>query len=222
MGYFRAGFTEIVGVDTRSQPRYPFRFVRGDALEVLGWMKNHAGTFPIDHPDGRREWVGPFDVVHASPPCQLWVTGYNPNRHHYCDLITPCRQQLMQLDVPYIIENVVGAPLNTVVVLCGEMFGLKTFRHRLFETSFMVLAPTHSHPKGSNTNTSKGDSGQSSHKNGATHITVAGHNFNHRDGMAAMDIDWMTHRELAQAIPPAYSEFLGRQAMQHLAGRTHV
>ena len=194
MGLSRAGVDDITGVDLVPQPRYPFRFVQADAM-----------TFPLDG----------YDLIWASPPCQEYSASRNMHAdRHYVDLVAPTRKRLQESGTPYIIENVVGAPLNTVVELCGEMFGLKTFRHRRFETSFMVLCPPHKHPKGSNTNTSKGTKGQSSHKNGATHITVAGNNFNFQDGKAALGIDWMSHKELAQAIPPAYSEYLGRAFLE--------
>ena len=186
---------DITGVDLKAMPRYPFRFIQADAM-----------TFPLDS----------YDFIWASPPCQAYSVTRNMHlANQHPDLVAPTRTRLEAVGVPYIIENVVGAPLNTVVELCGTMFGLKTFRHRRFETSYMVLAPKHSHPAGSSTNTSKGDKGVSSHKNGATHITVAGNNFNFQDGKAAMGIEWMNHDELKQAIPPAYSEFLARQWRPH-------
>lgn len=194
MGLHRAfPDAHITGVDINPQPHYPFTFVQADAL-----------TFDLTG----------YDFIWASPPCQAYsVTSNMHPENAYPDLVAPTRALLEQSGKPYIIENVVGAPLRTTVELCGVMFGLKTFRHRRFESNIMLLAPKHSHPKGSTTNMRRGDRGQSSHKNGATHITVAGNNFNTQDGAAALGIDWMTHKELSQAIPPAYSEFLGRQVL---------
>src|SRR4030095_8189398 len=123
MGYYRAGF-DIVGMDIRPQPRYPFEFVQGDALNL-----------PVD--------LSQFDAVHASPPCQAYsarighlVTGTFPK------LIEPVREKIKHL--PYVIENVVGSPLINPITLCGGMFvGLRTYRHRLFESSIMLFSPTH-------------------------------------------------------------------------------
>lgn len=193
-GYADAGF-EVVGVDIAPQPHYPFEFHQGDAIEFL-----------LRH--GRD-----FDLIHASPPCQA----YMPIRklvesrwgaRDYPDLIAPTRQALHQVGRPYVIENVPGAPLFSPILLCGEMFGLRVFRHRLFETSFFLLAPPHPrHPRGSTTNSYRG---MSAFACGATHINVAGNNFRIADARAAMGIDWMTISEISQAIPPAYTEFIGR------------
>ena len=128
-GYHRAGF-DVVGVDIEPQPRYPFTFVQADAM-----------TYPLDG----------FDAYHGSPPCQ----DYSKNMKcfvkpgAYPRLIEPTRERLKATGKPWVIENVVGAPLPTQtdlfgahgVELCGSMFGMRIFRHRLFETSFPIVAP---------------------------------------------------------------------------------
>lgn len=126
MGLHRAGF-DVVGVDLMRQPRYPFAFVRADALAP-----------PFD--------LAGFDFVWASPPCQAdsilknlpWLKG-----KEYPRLIAPVRDMLIAAGVPWCIENVPGAPLQGIS-LCGQMFGLPLYRHRIFETSFFLMAPTHS------------------------------------------------------------------------------
>ena len=189
MGLHRAWpDADITGVDLKAMPRYPFRFIQADAM-----------TFQLEG----------YDFIWASPPCQEYSVAKNMHiDRSYPDLVAPTRTRLEASGVPYIIENVVGAPLNTVVELCGTMFGLKTFRHRRFETSYMVLAPKHKHEKHW---VAQPNGGYSAHYKGSTHITVAGNNWNFEDGKAAMGIEWMNHDELKQAIPPAYSEFLARQ-----------
>lgn len=195
MGYARAGF-EVVGVDIRPQPHYPFEFIQADALE-----------FCVEH--GHE-----FDVIHASPPCQAYSRLEHVVRARLgdaapprVDLIAATRQTLRATGRPYVIENVPGAPLVEPFMLCGLMFGLRVVRHRLFESNVFVMTPPHPPHHGVFTNASRGVSG---FRHGATHICITGNNFVVADACAAMDIDWMTARELAQAIPPAYTEYVGR------------
>lgn len=196
MGYHRAGFTEIVGVDHKPQPNYPFEFVQDDALDYL-----------LLH--GRK-----FDAIHASPPCQRYTIGrhiHQSGRKHP-DLVNPCRVWLNASGKPWIMENVPGSPLaRGSVMLCGLMFGLRVLRHRWFESNHLMLAPPHrKHPPGNLTDSNQG------YSTGATgYVCVAGHNFVRQAGAKAMGIDWMkTRHELAQAIPPAYTEYLGRQLIE--------
>lgn len=192
MGYHRAGFDEIVGVDIKPQPRYPFTFVRADALEYLA-ARGHE-----------------FDAIHASPPCQKYTWAAKRWRDiERSDLVGATREALATTGKPYTIENVIGAPLQRQIVLCGAMFGLRVLRHRCFETNWLLLQP--SHP------THRGTVG------GGEYVTVAGHGGNNAKGhggrahkQAAMGIDWMNDQELNEAIPPAYTEFIGRQLLQHL------
>lgn len=193
--YARAGF-HVIGVDIKEQPNYPFTFIQADALE-------------FDIPD----WV---DFIHASPECQR----YSVTRHigtmdleKYGDDIQPIREKLEATGKPYVIENVPGAPLRNPIILHGDMFGIKVIRRRLFESNvFLMVPPVNVIP--SFTNSSPG---YSSFINGAKKITVVGKNFRRLDGEIAMGIDWMkTRRELALSIPPAYTEFIGRQIMDYL------
>jgi DNA (cytosine-5)-methyltransferase 1 len=192
-GYHRAGF-DVVGVDIAPQPHYPFPFVRMDVLEYLKptWLytPNHLA----------------FDAIHASPPCQAHAITQNiwHNQDKHPDLIEPTRKLLRATGLPYVIENVPGAPLLHPIVLCGESFGLGVIRHRLFESSVPMWAPPHKRHRG------KASYG---HKPTAetVYMTVSGHYSDVPRARIAMGIDWMTRDELAQAIPPAYTEFIGKQ-----------
>jgi DNA (cytosine-5)-methyltransferase 1 len=191
MGYYRAGFTDIVGVDIEPQPRYPFEFIQADALEYL---EEHGSE---------------FGFVHASPPCQRWTVAQNAakNADAHPDLITPTRRLLLKLDCRYVIENVVGAPLIEPARLCGLSFGIKVRRHRLFESNFLIMSPP------------------CQCKN-QDYYVIFGHEVRNRihgkasgrknkiaEGRKAMDIDWMTRGELSQAIPPAYTEWIGKRLL---------
>ena len=187
MGYHRAGF-DIVGVDHKPQPRFPFEFIQADAM-----------TFPLDG----------FDVIHASPPCQAHSSTRSLWKRPHADLIDPTRQRLVDADKPFIIENVVGAPLLTVFELCGATFGLKMYRHRLFESSELILAPPHLPHRVRCAPLGRAP------QNGEF-WTIAGHVPNVRGATEAMGTPWMIQREVAQAIPPAYTEYIGRQLMRAL------
>lgn len=182
MGYHRAGFDEIVGVDINLQPNYPFTFIQGDALNP-----------PLD--------LGAFDLIHASPPCQAFTVAQVIHGNDHPNLVPATRSLLESSGVPWLIENVPNAPIRKDVELCGSMFGLgssngRLRRHRWFELSWPgpILVPPHQH-------------------DGPT-ISVFGHGGDPYHGVEdwrlAMGIDWTTRDEIAEAIPPAYSEFLGR------------
>jgi DNA (cytosine-5)-methyltransferase 1 len=187
MGYHRAGF-EVTGVDHLPQRNYPFTFIQADALEyVMG--HGHA-----------------FDVIHASPPCQA----YTPLRalqggKSYPDLVAATRAALTATGRPWVIENVPGAPLRHFITLCGAMFGLRTYRHRRFETSRMLFQPHHP-PHIVKTLTKGRKAGWARGLN----VSVTG-DVGRYVGPEALGIDWMTGDELSQAIPPAYTEFVGRR-----------
>jgi DNA (cytosine-5)-methyltransferase 1 len=191
MGLHRAGFT-VVGVDIAPQPNYPFDLITFDALALeINW--------------------GVFDFVWASPPCQAYTSmlyhGLGTKEHP--DLVAATRAKLQASGLPYIIENVVGAPLHNAIMLCGTMFGLQVRRHRLFESNVMLFAPSvHEHCQ---------RGGIRKRGEGGSLYRVYGHEVGTVDEWgAAMGIDWMAKPELAQAIPPAYSEYLGRQIMAYL------
>lgn len=204
-GYVQAGF-DVIGVDIVPQPHYPFEFVCADALEYL---------------ESRSSYIADeFVAVHASPPCQahsilgsIWRSdnsyGYD-ERHD--DLIGKTRDLIIATGLPYVIENVTGAAdqMKSPAMLCGTMFGLRLFRHRLFETSFLLFTPWH---------VSHEDQGltapKTSRQPGDGEVwSIYGH-FSGVDGAKeAMGIDWMTRDELAQAIPPAYTKYIGQQMIR--------
>lgn len=203
MGLHRAGF-EIVGVDINPQPNYPFEFIQADVLEI--------------DLDG-------YDAYWSSPPCQCYsfaARRWRNNGINYPDLIKRTRKRLLDSGKPFIIENVVGAPLRKDLILCGEMFGLNVIRHRIFEFShFRVPQPKHKNHKGL--------------VRDGYYVTVAGHggndskhNYCHLNCLPsktsklkvwqhAMGIDWMTKQELTQAVPPAYSEYIGEYLAEQIA-----
>ena len=195
-GYHRAGF-DVTGVDIAPMPGYPFAFIQADALDFLSQY-------------GRE-----YDVIHASPPCQGYsITARMPWVPAYPMLIKQVRDALTATGRPYVIENVPGAPLRNPILLCGLMFGLLVIRHRLFETMPFMLGPEHTpHPTDIATHSFRA---YSSFANGATHITMAGHNFSRKDAAIATGLDWMTRDEQAEAIPPAYTEWIGAQLMSAL------
>jgi len=199
MGYHRAGF-EVVGVDNQVQKNYPFEFIKMDAFEAL-------------------ERFGPhFDAIHASPPCQGYSVMRNLGWHREIDyplLIEPVRKKLETLGLPYVIENVMGAKLDANY-LCGAMFNLEFYRHRLFETNFFWLSP--GHPKHTFEQGMPG-----SPKPRAVYTGRRLKYPNHwRLGSNAMGIDWMNKKELTQAIPPAYTEYLGKVLQLQTKKNPHV
>jgi DNA (cytosine-5)-methyltransferase 1 len=202
-GYHMAGF-EVVGVDNRPQPHYPFEFVLGDALE-----------FVAEH--GRE-----FDVVHASPPCQkytMWQT-VNVKRWgsvpQHPDLIAPTRAALIQTGKPYVIENVQNSPLLTQIILCGVSLGLPHLaRHRHFESSVLLMAPACSHYSADYTIGVYGqrpDGHRVSNKQWRMSKTAS----SIKEAQIVMGIDWMDWDEIREAIPPAYTKWIGEQLMRGL------
>lgn len=189
MGIHRAGF-EVTGVDIEPQKNYPFKFIQADAM-----------AFNLDG----------FDFVWASPPCQRHsrMSGCRAGlAAKYPNLIAGTRDKLNAWGGAYIIENVEGAPLKSPVTLCGAMFELETYRHRLFESQVTLIAPPH---KRHITPTSK-----AGHWRPGTFISVAGHCAPMAMARKAMGIDWMNRSELAESIPPAFSEYLCRQIVEHI------
>jgi DNA (cytosine-5)-methyltransferase 1 len=198
MGYHRAGF-DVVGVDIAPQPRYPFEFVRVDAMLVLASWRAHGEA-----------WRGPFDAIHASPPCQRYsvATGVQ-YRDDHPDLIGPVRELLADTSLPWVIENVPGAPMRPDLKLCGCMFALPNLkRERWFETSWQAfeMRPPCDHREPVITVSGTGAGNQ--------HSRAGHHGFD--DWRRVMGIGWMTGRELAEAIPPAYTEHIGRQLLAAL------
>lgn len=187
MGYSRAGF-EVVGVDIKPQSHYPFEFHQADAL-----------THSLEG----------FDAYHASPPCQAYsmaAIGSRKDGVVYPDLVADTRERLYQSGKPWVIENVPGAPLRNPTMLNGAMFGMRIVRKRFFETSFplpLILCPRDEQAY---------DKMGRPVKEGDM-ITPVGHFSNVRYAQRQMGIDWMARTELAQAIPPAYTEYIGKYLM---------
>lgn len=197
VGYDRAGF-EVVGVDIAPQPNYPFEFVHADVTErgVLDWLV-----------DG----VGSFDAIHASPPCQAYSDLQRRTGRSYPKLIDSTRELLQSSGLPYVIENVEGAPLVDPILLCGTMFpGLRVLRHRLFESNVPLFAPVHPkpHPLVFTHDKRKGHYGLLDQDTAFVQVTGGG-NCSVANKAAAMGIDWMTGAELNEAIPPRYTEYVG-------------
>ena len=193
-GYHRAGF-EVVGVDIKPQKRYPFEFHQADALEYLA-----------EH--GRE-----FDAIHASPPCQRYTCLKSVfDASKYPDMVADTRSLLIASGKSYVIENVVGAPLRRDLMLCAAAFGLRSYRHRIFECSFAVMEPPH--PKHI-VPVNRRKKNRRGHWDAGGFVTVVG-DIGSYVGPEAMGIDWMTGKELSQAIPPAYTEFIGKQLMSYL------
>jgi DNA (cytosine-5)-methyltransferase 1 len=201
VGYARAGF-DVVGVDIDPQPRYPFEFVQADALEYLA-AHGHE-----------------FDAIHASPPCQAYTNAQKIQGNEHPDLVHPTRLLLYGLNyhravnlrvtrIPWVIENVVGAPLHEPVMLCGEMFGVETYRHRLFESNVELSRPVH--PTHSAPTTKMGRRPVD-----GEYMHIVG-NFSGVDrAREVMDMPWANRDGLREAIPPAYAAFIGAQLMAHV------
>lgn len=205
MGFHRAGFN-VTGVDIEPQPRYPFKFVQADALEFCSRY-------------GRK-----FDLIAASPPWPLYsITAALSNNNHP-DLVEITRKVLISTGRPYIIENVPDAPLINPLMLCGTMFPeLRVIRHRLFECCPIIwFPPAPCQHTGKSTGAAVGmrRRGKFPHSrtarlsDGFKYVTITGNDYIAADARRAMGIDWMTKAELSQAIPPAYTEWLGKQMLE--------
>ncbi len=207
-GYQRAGFY-VVGVDKDPQPRYPGDdFIQMDALEFFWKLING------DYPEPA--------LISTSPPCQVYsVTKVLSNGNHP-DLVGSVRAALQAIGLPYVIENVPGAPLVNPITLCGTMFDLQVIRHRLFETEPVLWWPPRpcQHIGKASGASGKNDTGKhiQATLEDFQYLTVAGSGGGYKisDGKIAMAIDWMIGKELSQAIPPAYTEWLGAQILEKI------
>jgi DNA (cytosine-5)-methyltransferase 1 len=183
MGYWRAGF-DVVGVDLAPQPNYPFDYHQADALE-----------FPLEG----------FDAYHASPPCQLFsqMSGCRPGvAERHPGLIAPTRARLEATGKPYVIENVVNAPLRPDLFLCGTMFGYRLYRHRLFESNVPMDEPEHPPHQGAA-------------------VSVYGH-MQSEPAREVMAISWTTRAELAQAVPPYFTQYIGGFLLRAVRGEIQL
>lgn len=201
VGYHRAGF-DVVGVDVEPQPHYPFEFYQGDAIEFIS-QHGHE-----------------FDMIHASPPCQGYSkTRFMHKNKKYPDLVAATRDALISTGKPYIIENVPGSPLYNYVMLCGTMFDLRVLRHRWFECSPTITMSPFScnhwgKATGSGSNRHEIAGGTISLQDGFDFVTVCGNDYLADEGRMAMGIDWMPKSKLSQAIPPAYTEWIGQRMLE--------
>jgi DNA (cytosine-5)-methyltransferase 1 len=201
MGYHLAGF-EVIGVDINAQPHYPFGFYRDDAIGVLRRF---------------REWAAGegFAAIHASPPCQAYTrkaATWGRARNHWIehpDLLGPTRELLSDIGLPYVIENVPGAPIRAQLQLCGTMFGLRIIKHRLFEGNWpMPMAPaTCDHHDVYNPWSGKGRSADKLRAAQDTPWIPMSGGASRKAGVTG---------DLFNAIPPAYTEHVGRALMAHL------
>lgn len=200
VGYARAGF-EVVGVDLHPQSNYPFEFHEADAM-----------TYPLDG----------FDAIHASPPCHAYSSLNAPNGRDYPELIAPTRERLIASGLPYVIENVAGAKgeMRSPTLLCGSMVGLPIRRHRLFETNWYLMAPPCQHgvevPRFRMRNHGK------TYLNGVIAVYGDGGSKHRHLWREAMEMPWATNDEIAQAVPPAYTELVGHQLLSHVMAMANV
>ncbi len=222
MGYHRAGF-EVVGVDIKPQPHYPFEFIQGDVFQVMSAL--------FQTQQGNYYYPNDFNAYHASPPCQRYSTltpSYAKERHP--DLIGEVRKLFSATGKPSVIENVRGAKhiLRNPLMLCGSMFGLPIWRHRYFEINppYYPMLNTCNHKLGSiiwegqrvdyPIYISAGGDGKDGPRPSRQGIRWRPRQ-NHALRCSAMGIDWMPKRnELTEAIPPAYTEYIGKYLIKAL------
>lgn len=212
VGYAQAGF-ECVGVDIGLQPRYPYEFHQADALEYL------------DTAD-----LSTFDVIHASPECQAYSSSRhfpNARPEDHPKLIKDVRGRLEKIGLPWVIENVVGSDLPDAIQLCGSMFGLPIQRHRWFASSHLIFVPGPCQHVSGFYNVIGGKiRGYGDYASAKFYDCADGRQrrregYYTRDvGCKAMDIGWMTIAELCQAIPPAYTRYIGTQLLRMLGWET--
>ncbi|MEU0397967.1 SAM-dependent methyltransferase [Streptomyces sp. NPDC006208] len=202
-GYHNAGF-DVIGVDREPQPRYPYRFIQADLRDL------------------DPEWIAEnFDAAAGSPPCWAHSDLAHRTGREYEDFIPETRALLVATGLPYVIENVEGAPLKDPIVLCGTMFdGLRVSRHRLFESNIPLTVPRpcpKRHPLHYTLDKRKAHYGQLDEWTDFVMVTGGG-NCSRAAASAAMGgLDWMTKDGMNQSVPPAYTEWIGRQLLAHLA-----
>lgn len=210
MGYHRAGF-EVYGVDQRPQPRYPFQFWQDDALAYLRRL--------IERAEADGEPI-PFEAIHASPPCQAYSVLNTRWKREYPDLVEPTRELLKASGLPYVMENVPGSPLQAMLMMCGggtlpvvrcqDGKHRQVRRHRYFESNVPILGHPchHIYPSLGVYGKGRWSNDDSTHR--------GGYQGSKAENAEGMEIDWMSHDELSQAIPPAYTEYIGNWLMAHV------
>lgn len=197
MGYSRAGF-DVTGVDLKHGKRYPFKYIRANVLEILADI----------------EFLNGFDVIHASPPCQTHSITKNlriaqGKSTSKIDLIPETRAGLIKSAKPFIIENVMGSPLIDPIMLCGSAFGLKVRRHRIFESNIKLIGSLCDHKKQGRPVGVYGSLNDEIPNGGKTAKTIT-------EAREVMGIEWGIWTELVEAIPPIFTQYLGRQAINEL------
>ena len=197
MGYSRAGF-DVTGVDVKHGKRYPFKYIRANVLNILADI----------------EFLNRFDVIHASPPCQTHSITKNlriaqGKSTSKIDLIPETRAGLIKSAKPFIIENVMGSPLIDPIMLCGSAFGLKVRRHRIFESNIKLNGSLCDHKKQGRPVGVYGSLNDEIPNGGKTAKTIT-------EAREVMGIEWGIWTELVEAIPPIFTQYLGRQAINEL------
>jgi DNA (cytosine-5)-methyltransferase 1 len=199
MGYHQAGF-DVKGVDLKRQTRYPFEFFCADAVEYV------------------RRYGALFDLIHASPPCQFGTDCQRIQGNEHPNLIPATREALVRTGKPYVIENVPGAKDHLIdpVMLCGAMFpGIEVYRHRYFESNVTLKAPEHPphvHPQVKMGRAPKP----------GEWVQAVGNFSGVQQAREAMSVPWMNRDGIRECIPPAYTEWIGRQVREHIAGVTEA
>lgn len=225
-GYHDAGF-DVVGVDIEPQPNYPFEFFHADALAMTQdclrgcW---HEASRKSSLPGMLHRCLGHFDAVHASPPCQAHSDLQKQSKREYPDLIAPTRELLIASGLPYVIENVEGAPLIDPVMICGASVpGLRVIRHRLFEANFPLdgIPCPQRHPLVFTHDKRKAHYGRLDQDENFVQVTGGG-NCTVANKRAAMGVSWMTGTEANEAIPPAYTEHIGKHLLAAIASTAEV
>ncbi len=200
-GYQRAGF-EVWGVDNRPQPRYcGDHFTQADVFALEPWF------------------LAAFDAIHASPPCQAYTLARNNGScDGALDLVGATRDLLHDTGLPFVIENVEGSPLIAPATICGASLGLRLAgfdlrRHRLFETNWSLMTPPCSHRRGQTM-------GVYGNGTNSWHRALLGRDLTAAEVREGMEMSWATRLECAQAVPPAYTELIGAQLLQHVRCRS--
>ena len=207
-GYADAGWF-VLGVDKDDQPRYPFPFLKMDALEALLRL-SRGEMLTFIQPNGVPLFVHISDItaIHASPPCQAHTKAWKLQKNDHPKLIAPTRELLIELGLPYVIENVEEARNELIdpVLLCGESFEIETYRHRLFETNWPLIAPEH--PKHMARTTKMGRPPRP-----GEYMHIVGNFSGVEKARQVMGMPWANRDGLREAIPPAYAEYVGRQLL---------
>lgn len=203
-GYARAGF-DVLGIDIKPQPDYPFEFVQGDAFDWLDFFLKHG-----DWPDGDR-----YAAIHAAPMWLQYAKTGNAHALERTDDVTAAAERLRATGLPYVCESGTNGPLTDVVMFCGVAAGLEIVKHMFFEVNWPILVPPCSHP---HNGTVTGELVAY----GAHSVSRANHGRKipprrtMREWKEAADLEWMTHKQAALASPPAYTEIIGAQLFAFL------